>query len=77
MTLCCADYSLNTYLEVDDDEDDDDRGNQVGNVGCILPVERLLECKYFILLGQKEVEKGNDGALKLSSLLCANCDWRE
>ena len=32
-----------TYLEVDDDQDDNDSGYQVGDVRGVLPIEGLLD----------------------------------
>ena len=66
--------AIMTYLEVDDDQDDDDGGYQVGNVRRILPIEGLLDGVKLVLLGQEEVEKGDDGSFELSTLLRADGD---
>ena len=63
-----------TYLEVNDDQDDNDGGYQVGNVRSVLPIEGLLDGVKLVLLGQEEVEKGDDGSLELSTLLRADGD---
>lgn len=59
-------------LEVDDDEDHDNRGNQVRNIGRVLTVEGLLEGVDFILLRAQKVEQSNDSSFKLGTLLCAD-----
>ena len=66
--------AIMTYLEVDDDQDDNDGGYQVGNVRRILPIEGLLDGVKLVLLGQEEVEKCDDGSFELSTLLCADGD---
>ena len=63
-----------TYLEVDDDQDDDDSGYQVGDVRSVLPIEGLLDGVQLVLLGQEEVEKGDDGSFEFSTLLRADGD---
>ena len=54
-------------LEVDDETKDEDGRHEVGDVGQVLAVEGLLERANLILLGDKEVEKGNHGALELGT----------
>ena len=66
--------AIKTYLEVDDDKDDNDCGYQVGDVWCVLPIECLLDGVKLVLLGQEEVEKGDDGSFEFSTLLCADGD---
>ena len=68
---------MSTYLEIDDDENDDDGGDQVQKVWSILPVESLLEAIELVWLGEQKVEEGNDGSLELSSLVGSNGDWGE
>merc|ERR1712051_807967 len=51
-------------LEVNDDQDDDDGGYQVGDVWRVLPIECLLDSVKLILLGQEEVEKCDDGSFE-------------
>ena len=64
-----------TYLEVNDDQDDNDCGYQVGDVRRVLPIECLLDSVKLIRLGQEEVEKCDDGSFKFGTLLCADGDW--
>ena len=63
-----------TYLEVNDDQDDNDCSYQVGDVRRVLPIECLLDSVKLIRLGQKEVEKRDDGSFEFSTLLCADGD---
>ena len=66
--------AIMTYLEVNDDQDDDDGGYQVGDVRRVLPIECLLDSVKLILLSQEEVEKRDDCSFEFSTLLCANCN---
>ena len=66
-----------TYLEIDDNQDDNHSCNQIADVWRVLSVEGLLECIEWVLLGQEEVEQGDNGALKLSTLLCSDRNGRE
>ncbi len=66
-----------TYLEIDDNKDDNHSCNQIADVWRVLSVEGLLECIEWVLLGQEEVEQGDNGALKFSTLLCTDCNGRE
>ena len=66
-----------TYLEVDDDEDNDNRGNQVADIGRVLTVEGLLKSKDLVGLGEEEVEESDDGAFKLDTVLGLDRDGRE
>ena len=66
---------INAYLEVDDNEDDNDSGDQIRDIGRVLPIEGLLQCENLVLLSQEEVEKGNDCTFELSSLLGTDGDW--
>lgn len=66
-----------TYLEIDDDEDDEDCGEQIAYIRRVLPIESLLQGVELVRLGQQEVEESNDGALELSALLRADGDGRE
>jgi hypothetical protein len=64
-------------LEIDDDEDDEDCGEQIAYIRRVLPIESLLQGVELVRLGQQEVEESNDGALELSALLRADGDGRE
>lgn len=66
-----------TYLEVDDDKDDNDSGNEIQQIWSILSVECLLEAIQLVWLGKQEVEQSNDGTFELSSLISSNGNWRE
>lgn len=54
-------------LEVDNNDENEDCSEEVGNVREVLPVECLLESTDLVVTGEQEVEKGDDGSLKLSS----------
>ena len=66
-----------TYLEVDDDEDNNDGGDEVADVGRVLAVKGLLQRVELVLLGEQEVEQRDDGTFELGTLLRADCDRRE
>ena len=66
-----------TYLEVDYDEDYDNGGDQVADIGRVLTVESLLDSVELVLFGEQEVEKGDDSSFKLSTLFSSNCDRGE
>lgn len=66
-----------TYLEVDDDEDNDNRGDQVADIGRVLTVEGLLKSKDLVGLGEEEVEESDDGAFELDTVLGLDRDGRE
>jgi hypothetical protein len=68
---------LKTYLEVDDDENDNDGGDQVHKVWSVLSVESLLQAIELVWLSQQKVEESNDSSLKLSTLISSNGDWGE
>ncbi|KAJ6440062.1 tRNA isopentenyltransferase [Purpureocillium lavendulum] len=54
-------------LEVDDGDEDEDGGEQVHDVGQVLPVEGLLQGTLLVGPGHEEVEEGDDGALELGA----------
>lgn len=62
-------------LEVNNNEHYYGGGNEVAEIWCILPVKRLLQAIYFVWLSQKEVEGGNNGSLKFSTLVSSNGNW--
>ena len=66
-----------TYLEVDNDQNDDNCGDQVGDIWRVLTVESLLQRVDLVLLGAQEVEESDDGSFELSTLLCADSDGGE
>ena len=55
------------YLEVDDDQEDEDGGEQVVQVGETLSVESLLEGGDLVGFRDQEVEESNDGSFVLST----------
>mmetsp|Transcript_1225 Transcript_1225/g.1865 ORF Transcript_1225/g.1865 Transcript_1225/m.1865 type:complete len:403 (+) Transcript_1225:421-1629(+) len=54
-------------LEVDNDNEDENGGEEVGQVGEVLTVKGLLESTELITAGDHEMEEGNDGSLELGS----------
>jgi len=66
-----------TYLEVNDYKDDDHSGEEVRKIRRILSVESILKRVELVALGQQEVEKSNDCALKLGALLGSDGDGGE
>eukprot|EP00963_Diacronema_lutheri_P014065 scaffold2858_cov659-Pavlova_lutheri.AAC.36 len=53
-------------LEVDDDQEDHHGRQEVGDVGKVLPVERLLERPQLVVAGDQQVKQGDDGAFELN-----------
>lgn len=64
-------------LEVNDHEHDEKSRQQVVQVWCTLSHESLIDGHRWVLLGDEEVEKGNNSALELGTLVRADRDWRE
>ena len=64
-------------LEEDHDEEDEDRGEKVGDVGQIGAVEGFLEGFEFVLSSDHEMEEGNQGALELRPASRVNGRGRE
>lgn len=58
----------NPYLEVDDNQEDGDGGQQVGAVGQIVPVESLLQSSHFVPTLHQQLEESNDSSFKLGTL---------
>ena len=54
-------------LEVDHDEEDQDRGEQVGDVGHVRSVECLLERAHLVRARDEQVEQRDDSALELGA----------
>jgi hypothetical protein len=54
-------------LEVDNNDENESSGEQVGQVGEILPIESFLQSSDFILSGDEKMEKSNDGSFEFSS----------
>ena len=52
-------------LEVDDDKEDGDGGEQLHDVGQVLAVEGLLQGSRLVRAGDQEVEESDDRPLKL------------
>jgi len=64
-------------LEVNDNKDDNDSGDEVHKVWRVLSVEGLLDTVQSAWLGQGEVEKSNNSTLEFSSLISSDGDWGE
>mmetsp|Transcript_16032 Transcript_16032/g.53731 ORF Transcript_16032/g.53731 Transcript_16032/m.53731 type:complete len:352 (+) Transcript_16032:252-1307(+) len=64
-------------LEVDDQDEDKHSSQQVGHVGQVLAVERLLEGPDLVLLRHQQVEQSDQGALELGSSSCVDGGWAE
>ncbi len=64
-------------LEVDDDAEDEDGGEQVGEVGQVLAVEGFFEGADFVVAGGEEVEEGDDGAFELCAAAGVDGGGRE
>lgn len=54
-------------LEIDDNAKDERSGHQVGQVGQVGAVELFPECTRLVTTSEQQVEKRNDGSLKLGS----------
>ena len=54
-------------LEVNDDGEDEDGGEEVGEVGKVLAVDGLLDRADLVVARDEEVEEGDDGALELGA----------
>jgi len=54
-------------LEVDDDEEDKDCGEEVHQVGQVLTVKSFIESADLVLLGGQKMEKSDDGTFEFSS----------
>mmetsp|Transcript_81 Transcript_81/g.192 ORF Transcript_81/g.192 Transcript_81/m.192 type:complete len:411 (-) Transcript_81:116-1348(-) len=52
-------------LEVDDHDEDEDGGHEIGEVGQVLAVDRLLDGADLVGPREQEVEQGHNGALEL------------
>ena len=65
------------HLEVDDDEEHQHGGQQVGHVGEVLPVERLPEGPHFVHSSDEEVEQGDYCALELGASALVDGRWAE
>lgn len=58
------------YLEVYDHRKHEDRGNEVHEVGQVLPVEGFSQGAHFVRASGQQMKERDDGALKLGT--CAN-----
>ena len=54
-------------MQIDDSAEDDDGSQQVHDVGQILAIEGLTECKLLVRPGDEKMHKCNDRALELRS----------
>lgn len=64
-------------LEVDDNKEDKDGGEEVHQVGQVLSVESFVQSSNFVLFSREKVEESNDGAFEFSSSADVDCSWRE
>ena len=61
------DHYNSIYLEVDDYTEDEDGGEEIHEVGEVLPVEGLSQGPDLVLAGGEEVEQRDDGPLELGA----------
>ena len=59
-------------LEVDDDQEDGDGGQQLHDVGQVLAIEGLLQGPRLVRAGDEQMEQGDDCPLKLSPARAAD-----
>lgn len=64
-------------MEIDDDQEDQDRGQKTVEVGKLRSVEGLLKRGDLVGSGDEQVEKSNNGSLVLSSGLGSGGDGAE
>lgn len=60
-------------LEIDDDEENQHGGKEVGDIGEVLAVEGLTQSPHFVCPCYQQVEQGNDCSLKLRTPPAVNC----
>ena len=65
-----------SHLEVDDDEEDEDGGEQVGDVRQVGPVERLLQCADFVGARDEQVEQRDHSALDVAAQVELNASFK-
>ena len=58
---------IRTHLEVDDYTEDEDGGEEIHEVGEVLPVEGLSQGPDLVLARGEEVEQRDDGPLELGA----------
>jgi hypothetical protein len=76
--LLAAQLEFNSEaLEVDDDKDNNDGGDEVQKIWCILSIESLLQAIHLVWFSEHEVEEGNDGTFEFGSLVSSDGDWGE
>lgn len=59
---------LSPHLEVNDNQEDGDRGQQISAVGQVVPVESLLQSSHFVAALHQQLEEGDDSSFKLGTL---------
>lgn len=62
-----CEVTATTHLEVYDYSKDEYGGNQIHEVGQVLPVEGLSQSTHFVCPGGQQMEKSDDCSLKLSA----------
>jgi hypothetical protein len=62
-------------LEVDNDEENQHSGEEVGDVREVLAVEGFTQSPHFVCPCYQQVEQGNDRSLKLRTPPTVNCCW--
>ena len=55
---------MEVHLEIDDDSEHQESGEQVGEVRQVRPVESLAKSAHFVLPSGQQVEERDDGALE-------------
>lgn len=60
-------------LEVDDNEEDQESGEEVVEVGGSLPVEGMVEGPHFVRSSQQQVHTGYHTPFEFSALVTLNC----
>ena len=56
------------YLEVDDNQEDGNGGQQISAVGQVVPVESLLQSSHFVPSLHQQLEESDDSSFKLRTL---------
>ena len=56
------------YLEVNDDQEDGNGSQEVGAVGQVVPVERLLQRAYFVTSLDQQLKQSDHSSFKLGTL---------
>ena len=71
----CVQFEKKTNLEVYHYRKDDNGGQEVHQVGKILPVEGLTETADLVAAGGQQVEQGNHSAFKFRAYEIGKTNW--